>query len=89
MRDSFLLPSSRAPSRSAATVLRPRRGGQSYRPSIANAASPDRPFDGRCDTEITLVPPLPGDPPTSCECTSSMCASSSTLVAPLLLPNNS
>jgi len=30
--------------------------------SIANAASPDRPFDGRCDTEITLVPPLPGDP---------------------------
>jgi hypothetical protein len=31
--------------------------------SAAGAASPDRPFNGRCDTEITLLPPLPGDPP--------------------------
>ena len=30
--------------------------------STADAASPERPFDGRCDTEITLQP-LPGDPP--------------------------
>jgi hypothetical protein len=31
--------------------------------SVADAASPNRPFDGRCDTELTLLQPLPGDPP--------------------------
>jgi hypothetical protein len=30
--------------------------------SVADVATPDRPFDGRCDTEITLLQPLPGDP---------------------------
>ena len=30
--------------------------------SAAEAASPARPFDGRCDTRITLLQPLPGDP---------------------------
>ena len=29
----------------------------------AVAASPARPFGGRCDTKITFLPPLPGDPP--------------------------
>jgi hypothetical protein len=28
----------------------------------AIAATPDRPFGGRCDTEFTFLQPLPGDP---------------------------
>jgi hypothetical protein len=31
--------------------------------SAAIAANPVRPFGGRCDTEITFLQPLPGDPP--------------------------
>jgi hypothetical protein len=32
-------------------------------PTTAIAASPARPFGGRCDTEISFLPALPGDPP--------------------------
>jgi hypothetical protein len=31
--------------------------------AAAMATSRARPFGGRCDTEITFLPPLPGDPP--------------------------
>jgi hypothetical protein len=44
-----------APTEPGATVVPDR--------SVAEAASPERPFDGRCDTEITILAPLPGDPP--------------------------
>jgi hypothetical protein len=44
-----------APTEPGATVVLDR--------SVAEAASPERPFDGRCDTEITILAPLTGDPP--------------------------